>query len=142
MKLYVLDTDTVSHLRNRHPVVTARSAVVPASQKFITIITVEEQIDGWYALLRKPVPKARVLDAYTRLAETVRYYGVAQLLTLSEAAFDRADRLHKQKLNVKKNDLRIAAIALEHSATVVTANVRDFARIPGLLVEDLTQPAP
>jgi tRNA(fMet)-specific endonuclease VapC len=45
------------------------------------------------------------------------------------------------KLNVKKNDLRIATIALEADATVVTANVHDFARVPGLPVEDWTQPA-
>jgi tRNA(fMet)-specific endonuclease VapC len=66
---------------------------------------------------------------------------VAQLLTLSEAAFDHAERLLKMRLNVKKNDLRIAAIALEADATVVTANARDFARVPGLLVEDWTRPA-
>lgn len=140
MKLYVLDTDTVSHLRNGHPVVTARAAEVPASQKFVTIITVEEQLDGWYALLRRPLSKARLLDTYARLAETIKFYGVAQLLTFSDAALDRADRLHKQKLNVRRNDLRNAAIALEADATVVTANVRDFARVPGLGVEDWTRP--
>lgn len=39
---------------------------------------------------------------------------------------DEFDRLHKHKLNVKKNDLRIVAIALLAQATVVTANVATF----------------
>jgi len=141
MPLYVLDTDTISHLRNRHPVVTARAALVPAADKFITVITVEEQLDGWYALLRRPQSRARLADAYRRLTETVRFYATAHLLTFSEEAMAEVERIQKLKLNVRKNDLRIAAIALEADATVVTANVRDFARVPGLLVEDWTQPA-
>jgi tRNA(fMet)-specific endonuclease VapC len=40
------------------------------------------------------------------------------------------------KLNVGRMDLRIGAIALEHGATVVTRNLRDFRRIPNLTAED------
>lgn len=46
------------------------------------------------------------------------------------------------KLNVGKMDLRIASIALEIGATIVTHNLRDFGRIPGLLVADWTVPPP
>ncbi len=40
------------------------------------------------------------------------------------------------KLNVGHDDLRIAAIALENNAVVVTRNTRDFARVPELKVEN------
>ena len=39
-------------------------------------------------------------------------------------------------------DLQIAAIALVHGLTVVTHNTGEFSRVPGLKVEDWTQPLP
>jgi len=33
-------------------------------------------------------------------------------------------------------DLKIASIALEHGATLLSANARDFDHVPGLRVED------
>lgn len=79
MSLYVLDTDTVSHLRARHPVVVSRAAAVPVTDVCVAVITVEEQLDGWYTLLRRPLSRPRLADAYCRLAETVPYYSSARI---------------------------------------------------------------
>ncbi len=46
------------------------------------------------------------------------------------------ESLVRAKLNVKHNDPRIAAIAKEIGATVVTRNRRDFGRVPGLVIEE------
>lgn len=53
-----------------------------------------------------------------------------------QARIVRYESLRKAHRNVGKNDLRIAAIALEHSAIVVTRNAHDFNQIPGLTIED------
>jgi tRNA(fMet)-specific endonuclease VapC len=37
-------------------------------------------------------------------------------------------------------DLQIAAIALQHGLIVVTHNVAEFTRVPGLVVEDWLAP--
>ncbi len=47
----------------------------------------------------------------------------------------RAD-LERRGLPLADADLRIASIALERQLTVVTQNVRHFARVPGLSVEN------
>ena len=58
------------------------------------------------------------------------------LVPLTVSGVTRFEQLVRAKLNVKRNDLRIAAIALELGATIVTRNRRDFGRIPGLAIED------
>jgi hypothetical protein len=55
---------------------------------------------------------------------------------MTVSAWTRFESPVRAKLNVKRNDLRIAAIAKEIGATVVTRNRRDFGRVPGLLIED------
>jgi len=44
--------------------------------------------------------------------------------------------LAKQGTPIGPYDLQIAAIAITHSLTVVTHNTREFARVPGLNLED------
>ena len=70
------------------------------------------------------------------MADTVRFLSQVDILTFSEAAIDRYEELRKQKLNIGKMDLRIAAIVMERDATLVTRNIQDFRRVVGLRMED------
>lgn len=45
-------------------------------------------------------------------------------------------QLAKQGTPIGPYDMQIAAIALAHGLTVVTHNTREFARVPGLVLED------
>jgi tRNA(fMet)-specific endonuclease VapC len=87
----------------------------------------------------KPISIERT---YAHLAAAVTFFTGLPILNFTIAAIAEYDRLKSLKLNVGKNDLRIGAIALVNGATVVTRNVRDFNRIPGLTVEDWSQPLP
>ncbi|MFN4259177.1 MAG: type II toxin-antitoxin system VapC family toxin [Gemmataceae bacterium] len=42
------------------------------------------------------------------------------------------------KLRIGTKDLQIAAIALAHQATLLSRNVADFAKVPGLKLKDWT----
>jgi tRNA(fMet)-specific endonuclease VapC len=57
-----------------------------------------------------------------------------EVVDFDEAAAVRFQALKKSKVRVGTMDLRIAAIALVHDATVVTGNLSDFRRVPGLKV--------
>jgi tRNA(fMet)-specific endonuclease VapC len=51
-------------------------------------------------------------------------------------AADRFDALRASRIRIGTKDLRIAAIALEHDALLLSANLVDFEQVPGLRIED------
>jgi tRNA(fMet)-specific endonuclease VapC len=136
MSLYALDTDILSLYWQGDPKVVARVDACPPDDLATTVITVEEQMTGWYDLLRQARRPPDLTHAYLRLGECVRFLGRWRILPYTEPAMDRVTAWQGLRLNVRKMDLRIAAIALEHAATVVARNLRDFQRVPGLAVEN------
>jgi tRNA(fMet)-specific endonuclease VapC len=136
---YILDTDILTLLQEGHSIVRQRVAAHPPTDVAITVISVEEQLSGWYGRLRRAKKPDELARVYQRLTSTVSSLARLPVLTLSEAAIRHADQLRKQRLNIGKMDLRIAAIALEHNAVVVTRNTTDFSRVSGLAVEDWTR---
>jgi tRNA(fMet)-specific endonuclease VapC len=142
MTLYVLDTDTLSLAQRSHPQVSRRIDAVDPSQLAITVMSVEEQLSGWYTMLRRAKQPNKLARVYQRLAETVTNLGHWTILPFTEAAINRYTGLRSQKLNVGKMDLSIAAIVLEHGGVLVTRNARDFRRIPGLVLEDWSTASP
>jgi tRNA(fMet)-specific endonuclease VapC len=134
MSLFVLDTDTLSLFDKGHAAVCQQVNSHPLTELGITVITVEEQLTGWYTLLRRVTQPRDVALAYQQLAETVQALGSWPILPYTEPAIARYEQLRGMKLNVRAMDLRIAAITLEHAGTLVTRNVRDFQRIPNLAV--------
>jgi tRNA(fMet)-specific endonuclease VapC len=136
MTLYLLDTDTLTLLQEHHPNVVQRVAAHRPKNVMTSVISVEEQLTGWYTLVRQAKRKDDLARAYQHLANTTLFLGQMTILSLTEPAIDRYLQLRKSKLNIGAQDLRIAAIALEFGATVVTRNLRDFRRVPNLIVED------
>ena len=140
MSLFALDSDTISLLEKGHASILSRIAQISPRDISIPVIVVEEALSGWYTMIRRAKTPRQMALGYEELANTVTTLSGIHILRYTEAAIHRYNGLAKAKLNVRANDLRIAAIALEHGATVVTCNVRDFVVIPGLKVEDWTQP--
>jgi tRNA(fMet)-specific endonuclease VapC len=135
MSLSIFDTDTLSLLQNNHWPIIRRILAMPTSQLAVAVISVEEQLTGWQASLRRARSDAELALAYQSLADNVRYLSGLYVIGFSEAAIRRYSALLALKLNIGKMGLRVAAIALEEGAAVITRNLGDFGRVPGLACE-------
>lgn len=136
MSLYIFDTDTLTLFGRLHPAIVRNVMLHLADEIRVTAITVEEQVGGWYSAIRAARTPQQIEDAYTRFIDSVRQLSSWDAMPFTVAAVQRYQTLLRQKLNVGGNDLRIASIALEEGAIVVTRNLRDFRRIPGVQCED------
>src|SRR5262249_15793213 len=99
-----------------------------ADQLCVSTITLEEQFVGWSALARSAKTPQADEHAAMLLAAIVVSWNRFAIVPMTVTARTQFDQLVGAKLNVKHNDLRIAAIAMQLGATVVTRNRRDFAR--------------
>ena len=133
---FVLDTDTVSLLQRGHQAVVRGVSIHSSDEVATTVITVEEQLSGWYALLRRARTAKELVPVYQRMAETVQFLSRLPVLTFTEASAAVYEQLRRQRPRAGRMDLRIAAIAISHGASLVTANVGDFRDIEGLTTED------
>src|SRR5205809_145292 len=66
----------------------------------VTVLSVEEQLSGWYTQLRKAKSAERLAWAYDRLTNNVRFLSRLQILTFNKAAIDRFEDLRKRKLKI------------------------------------------
>ena len=136
MSLYVLDTDMLTLLQDGDPVVIRNVVSHAADDLAITVISVEEQLSGWYAQARRVKRPDLLAQVYQRLATNVQFLAGMTILPFPEPAILRYENLKTLRLNIGKMDLRIAAITLENNGVLVTRNLRDFQRIPNLTVEN------
>jgi len=139
MSLHALDTDMLTLVEEGHPAVSRHFLQQRPEDLAITVLTVEEQLSGWYTALRKAKEPKKLAWAYRRLADAVRFLARLQILTYCEPAMERYEDLRRRKVKIKRMDLRIAATALEHGAILVTRNSKDFKHVPGLQIEDWTK---
>lgn len=137
MTRFVLDTDIVSLFQHGNETVVGHvGRHGNVDEVAITIVTLEEQLSAWYTLLRRAKTAEDLVPGYRRMTETVLFLSRLPIYTFTDAAAGVYERLRKQKPRTGRMDLRIAAIALAHNATLVTRNIGDFENIAGLAVVD------
>ena len=136
MTLSVMDTDILSLYQDGHSAVTRNVLAHPTDELAATIISAPEQLTGWHSWLRRSKTREARARIYHRFTDAVRFLSRLRIVSFTEPAMIRYEELRARLRNVGGNDLRIAAIVLEEDATLVTRNLRDFKRVPGLRIED------
>lgn len=127
---YLLDTNAVIDLMRLRDPLAARVQRAGPGPLAVSAITLAEL---WYGAARSRRPRRSRDDQDAALAPF-------RVLDFDAAAADRyADaRTHLAGTGqpIGDRDLMIAAIALANRATLVSGNVGEFQRVPGLRVED------
>jgi tRNA(fMet)-specific endonuclease VapC len=139
--MILLDTDHVSLLKypasERGARLIVRLNALPAGEAVaISIVGVEEQMRGWLAAIAKERLVKRQVTAYRELAKLFEFFAEFTIAFFDESAAEQFDQLRSAKVRIGTMDLKIAATALVNQALLLSANLRDFEKVPGLRVEN------
>jgi tRNA(fMet)-specific endonuclease VapC len=140
---FLLDTDHLSILqRQSGPEFAALAAHIanhPATDLALSVVSFHEQVLGCHAYLNRARRAADLVRGYDLLGRVLRDFSVAQVLPFDAAAATVFDGLVAQRIKLATMDLRIAAVALAQNLTLLTRNVQDFGKVPGLATQDWTK---
>jgi tRNA(fMet)-specific endonuclease VapC len=134
----VLDTNHYDELTQDSPVGrNARRRIEEAqADVFISIISVQESVQGWLALINRKKSGRKQLHACARFQQSIEPLTKLAILPFDQTAVRILENLQRQRLRVGTMDLKIAAICLAHDALLLTRNLGDFENVPGLRVEN------
>jgi tRNA(fMet)-specific endonuclease VapC len=134
--MFVLDTDTLTHLLLGHEGVKERRAQA-TEEVTLTEVTRIEVLQGRFASILKAEDGEKLLLAQQRLVENEKDLKKFIILTVTAAVAAEFDRLRRhKKLKIRRGDLLIAATTLANQGTLVTRNEKDFRKVPGLRIEN------
>ncbi len=138
--MIILDTDHFNILQigkgTSYDTLAAHMDASPDPHFATTVVTFEEHMRGWLAGIRRARDVASQVRPYDQLINLVRFFQAWEILRFDEHAAERFRELRRQRVRIGTLDLKIASIALDQGAMLLSANAQDFKQVPGLRVED------
>jgi len=129
---YLLDTSIVIAAMKGHPLVRRRLERTPAANVLLSPVVLGELAFG-------ARESAHVARNEARVAELAAAFQVPPMDARAGLHYGEVRaRFERQGLPIGANDTWIAAHALALEAVLVTDNVREFSRVPSLVVENWT----
>lgn len=139
--MILIDTDHTTYLKypesdRGRRLIDRLSAVAFEEAIGIAIVTVEERMRGWLAVIAKEKSALRQVRGSRELAQLFEFYHEFEIVSFDENVASQVAVLQNLRLRLGMMDMKIAATALVHGALLLSANLSDFRRVPGLRVEN------
>jgi tRNA(fMet)-specific endonuclease VapC len=136
----LLDTDHLTVLKytdaERHARLHGRLLAASPEPIGTSIVNVEEQMRGWLSAIAKERTLLRQINAYRELTDLFDFFAKLNIISLNADAVDRFNGFRKSGVKIGTMDLKMACIAVANNALFLTANRRDFEKVPGLRFEN------
>lgn len=136
--MYLLDTDTLTHLYKGHERVIQRLQRLQSGAVGTTIINKVEILRGRAESVHKAADGEQLLRAQTHFLQSAALLDELPIVLFDAKAGEIFDLL-RQRTGLRKlghADLMIASLALANQAVLVTRNLRHFTPIPRLQIEN------
>jgi tRNA(fMet)-specific endonuclease VapC len=101
---------------------------------FSTIVTAQEVMQGWLAAINRERAGNDQLTAYARFHAALRDLQKLTLIPFDADAVARFHELQRLCPRIGTMDLKIAAICIAHETVLLSRNLVDSGKIPGLRV--------
>ncbi|MBC1190545.1 MULTISPECIES: type II toxin-antitoxin system VapC family toxin [Microcystis] len=136
--MYLLDTDTLTHLHSGNTNVINRLENLQDEEVAITIVTKLEILRGRIDYLLKAFSGSDLLKAQELFSRSETLLNQLPVILIDPNAANQFDRLQdiSKFRKIGRSDLLIASIALANQARLVTRNLRHFRQIPHLFLEN------
>lgn len=134
----VLDTNHFSEMahHSERGASLQRRMIASGAQVFTTIVTPQEVFEGWFALINRQSAGRDQIRAYAQFQHCIALLTKFAILPFDGEAAEHFHRMQGERVRIGTMDLKIAAICLAHDATLLTRNLVDFEKVPGLRAEN------
>ncbi len=107
------------------------------AEAFTTVVTAQEVTEGWSSFIRKQkAGSPKQVYGYEQFRHSLELLMELSMLSFDSQAASTFLGLRKALPRIGTQDLKIASICLSHEATLLTRNLADFKKVPGLRIEN------
>ncbi len=137
---YLLDTDHISIFQRQsgaeYRSIALRISSHPPTDLTLSVVSFHEQVLGCHTYITRATTATEIVRGYAMLGRLLSDYAAVAVLSFDTHAAALFEGLLAQRIRISTMDLRIASVALANRLILVTRNLTDFRRVPGLTLED------